>query len=94
MAEGGRIQLEDVRQTVTCGICLQLYTDPRSLKCNHTYCLGCLQGFQKSGSMKECPMCRAVTIPGKHDLVNLTSNKIASDLVKLVQKYEPTAVGK
>ena len=89
-----RIQLDDVRETVTCGICLQLFTDPRGLNCSHTYCLVCLKGFQKSSSKKECPVCRAKTIPSKHELDNLPVNKLATELVKLVHSYEPSTVGK
>lgn len=95
MAEGGsKIQLEDVKQTVTCGICLQLFTDPRSLSCSHSYCLVCLQHLQKGSSAKECPVCRASSIPPRRELESLTANKLAADLVKLVVTYEPDYKGK
>ncbi|XP_067936488.1 uncharacterized protein [Watersipora subatra] len=97
MAEGtakpeNEQQLGIVRETVTCGICLQLFTDPRRLTCSHIYCLLCLKGFQKSSSKKECPVCRALSIPGKHELDDLHVDILASNLVKLVQKHEPSSV--
>ena len=95
MAESSsKIQLDDVKETITCGICLQLFTDPRGLSCSHTFCLVCLKGFQSSNSKKECPVCRAKTIPGKSELDKLPENKLAVDLVKLVHQYEPSTVGK
>lgn len=94
-AAGSKIQLEDVKQTVTCGICLQLYTDPRVLTCEHTYCLICLQGFQTSSSKsKNCPVCREKTIPIKQDLDGLPENELAKQLVMLVHTYEPETKGK
>jgi len=95
MAAGGNSdRLDQIKEAITCGICIQLYTDPRRLTCGHSYCLICLQQFQKSTSrQKECPVCRATTIPSKNDLENLPSNKLATDLVKLVQTHDPSAIG-
>ena len=94
-APGSKIQLEDIKQSVTCGICLQLYTDPRVLTCNHTYCLTCLQGFQKSSSNKKnCPQCRDKSIPIKQELIELPANNLANQLVELVHQHEPDTRGK
>jgi len=95
MAAGGNgDRLDQIKEVMTCGICIQLYTDPRRLTCGHSYCLICLQQLQKSTSQqKECPVCRETTIPSKNDLENLPSNKLATDLVKLVQTHDPSAIG-
>ena len=94
-APGSKIQLEDIKQSVTCGICLQLYTEPRVLTCNHTYCLTCLQGFQKSASNKKnCPQCRDKSIPIKQELIELPANNLANQLVELVHQHEPDTRGK
>ena len=47
-----------------CGICLELFQDPRSLPCLHTFCRECIQRSlnEESHSLK-CPVCRA-----KHEL--------------------------
>ena len=90
-----KIQLDDIKQTVTCGICLQLFSDPRALTCGHTYCLICLQGFQKSSNKKKnCPVCRENTIPTKGDLHSLPENELARQLVILVHTHEPETKGK
>lgn len=51
----------------TCGLCSQLYTDPRMLQCLHTFCSKCLKkilGEQRLGTSLKCPTCKKpTTIP-------------------------------
>ncbi|XP_072553404.1 E3 ubiquitin/ISG15 ligase TRIM25-like [Salminus brasiliensis] len=50
-----------LEQELSCAICLQLYDDPVSLPCGHSYCLACVQSSQKSeqpGGQPRCPECR------------------------------------
>ncbi|XP_041436628.1 E3 ubiquitin/ISG15 ligase TRIM25-like [Xenopus laevis] len=52
----------DLRDELSCSICLSIYTDPVSLPCGHNFCQGCIGttwNWQKS--IKEnpsCPECR------------------------------------
>ena len=46
-----------------CGICLELFKDPRSLPCLHTFCFECLQQSLGNSHSLKCPVCRA-----KHEL--------------------------
>ena len=50
-----------------CGICKEVFTDPRVLPCVHTYCLKCIKGWSKDklpGKKLVCPLCRKeCTIP-------------------------------
>ena len=53
MAEGGTLQSAESTNSscsLTCGICLEQYKEPKILPCSHTFCLGCLK---KTLSMKE-----------------------------------------
>ncbi|XP_076875005.1 E3 ubiquitin/ISG15 ligase TRIM25 [Brachyhypopomus gauderio] len=48
-------------QELSCAICLQLYEDPVSLPCGHSFCLACVNSTQKSrspGVLPCCPECR------------------------------------
>lgn len=53
----------DVEETVTCSICNDIFTDPKTLPCLHTYCTKCiLQLYEtKSEELEEellhCPQC-------------------------------------
>ena len=47
-----------------CAICLELFQDPRSLPCLHTFCRECIQrSLNKENHSLKCPVCRA-----KHEL--------------------------
>ncbi|XP_048248540.1 E3 ubiquitin-protein ligase Midline-1-like isoform X2 [Haliotis rufescens] len=37
--------MEKVREFLTCGICQELYTDPCTLRCDHTFCRKCVTGY-------------------------------------------------
>jgi len=57
-------QLDDITE---CPICTEVYTDPRSLPCVHTYCLKCIEAWSKDkqpGDKLACPLCRKeFTVP-------------------------------
>ena len=43
-----------------CGICLELFQDPRSLPCLHTFCRECIQrSLNEENHSLNCPVCRA-----------------------------------
>ena len=43
-----------------CGICLELFLDPRSLPCLHTFCRECIQrSLNEENHSLKCPVCRA-----------------------------------
>ena len=47
-----------------CGICLELFQDPRNLPCLHTFCRECIQrSLNETDHSLKCPVCRA-----KHEL--------------------------
>uniref|UniRef100_A0A8C5PM12 Uncharacterized protein n=1 Tax=Leptobrachium leishanense TaxID=445787 RepID=A0A8C5PM12_9ANUR len=52
----------DLRDELTCSICLNVYTDPATLMCGHSFCRTCigevLDTQEGSGAYK-CPECRA-----------------------------------
>lgn len=41
---------------INCCVCHEIFNDPRSLSCGHTFCYKCILSFCKS----ECPICRKV----------------------------------
>ncbi|KAH7715402.1 RING finger protein nhl-1-like protein, partial [Aphelenchoides avenae] len=51
----------DVIEACTCGVCLELFTDPRMLPCGHTYCQKCIEPLLEGAKQKcaLCPECRS-----------------------------------
>ena len=57
--------LQKIQDQVTCGICLEPYTQPKLLKCFHVFCEKCLQSLVHRSKAQEqsltCPHCRQDT---------------------------------
>uniref|UniRef100_A0A8C5QZR0 Uncharacterized protein n=1 Tax=Leptobrachium leishanense TaxID=445787 RepID=A0A8C5QZR0_9ANUR len=52
----------DLRDELNCSICLNIYTDPVTLKCGHNFCKLCIGNVldnQKESGIYSCPECRA-----------------------------------
>ncbi|KAJ1930009.1 E3 ubiquitin ligase [Tieghemiomyces parasiticus] len=49
--------LETARQAATCAVCAELYTQPCTLECGHSFCRTCLRSWLPVN--KVCPHCRA-----------------------------------
>uniref|UniRef100_A0A1B8XZV6 Uncharacterized protein n=1 Tax=Xenopus tropicalis TaxID=8364 RepID=A0A1B8XZV6_XENTR len=57
----------DLRDELSCSICLSVYTDPVSLPCSHNFCRGCIGGVlgtQEGSGAYSCPECRAEETEG------------------------------
>ena len=53
-----------IMDDLKCGVCLELFQDPRSLPCLHTFCRECIQrSLNDENHSLKCPVCRA-----KHEL--------------------------
>ncbi|XP_068134062.1 tripartite motif-containing protein 12A-like [Hyperolius riggenbachi] len=53
----------ELRDELNCSICLNIYTDPVTLRCGHNFCRDCISRVlntqEKSGGGHSCPDCRA-----------------------------------
>ncbi|XP_056882805.1 E3 ubiquitin-protein ligase TRIM21 isoform X2 [Takifugu flavidus] len=41
-----------------CSICLDLFTNPSSTPCGHSFCLGCISEYWSSAKVCRCPLCK------------------------------------
>ncbi|XP_075422403.1 E3 ubiquitin/ISG15 ligase TRIM25-like [Ascaphus truei] len=51
----------DLREELTCPICLSIYTQPVMLRCGHNFCQGCIGSVwdsQEGSGVYTCPECR------------------------------------
>lgn len=55
------VELED--DDLTCSVCMELFLEPVTLKCAHTFCKFCIDRWKKNNSL--CPICR-VKIEGEY----------------------------
>ena len=57
--------LKKLEEQLTCAICLDHYTDPKTLLCLHSFCHQCLEGLPLDSQGKKlflsCPTCRTPT---------------------------------
>ncbi|XP_023396368.2 tripartite motif-containing protein 6 isoform X6 [Loxodonta africana] len=78
--------LVDIRDEVTCPICLELLTEPMSLDCGHSFCQACITGNSKQSEISQeggssCPVCRTSYQPG-----NLRPNRHLANIVERLRE--------
>uniref|UniRef100_UPI00358F6152 E3 ubiquitin-protein ligase TRIM11-like isoform X2 n=1 Tax=Myxine glutinosa TaxID=7769 RepID=UPI00358F6152 len=79
--------IEDSSNELTCAICLQLFEEPVSLHCGHSFCSSCLENYWESREESTaclCPNCREV-FPQKP---KLHKNVILARLVEQMKLRE------
>lgn len=47
-----------VEKYLDCPICFEIFKDPVSLGCNHSFCSNCLQKFWGKNETQICPVCK------------------------------------
>ncbi len=56
--------MDDIRDLVSCRVCIRPLYQPYTIECGHTFCYGCLVRWfdanNTNRSKKSCPDCRAV----------------------------------
>ena len=80
--------LKNLKKHVTCSICLDTYTKPKTIACLHTFCCECLERHaltsQKQGFYR-CPECQAqIGIPEGKRFDNLPSSFLHNSLLSLL----------
>uniref|UniRef100_A0A8C5PUA3 Uncharacterized protein n=1 Tax=Leptobrachium leishanense TaxID=445787 RepID=A0A8C5PUA3_9ANUR len=82
----------DLIDEVTCAICLNIYTDPVTLPCGHSFCRTCFGAVLDAQGMSgySCPECREINIIEKHVLTEPTTslkNRKCSVHKKVLEYY-------
>ncbi|XP_061815035.1 bloodthirsty-related gene family, member 12 isoform X1 [Nerophis lumbriciformis] len=78
---GGRVLNED---QFTCSICLEVFVEPVSTPCGHSFCKACLQGYWNHTKKFLCPMCKKSYTRKPEMSVNRVLAEISSQFQGLV----------
>ncbi|XP_035660710.1 tripartite motif-containing protein 2-like [Branchiostoma floridae] len=77
---------EDICEDLTCSICLELFTRPKMLPCQHTFCQDCIQHLVGGGIFFLCPYCRQLTRIPAQGVPGLPDNRMASSLCRKLKR--------
>uniref|UniRef100_A0A3P9QA36 Bloodthirsty-related gene family, member 12 n=1 Tax=Poecilia reticulata TaxID=8081 RepID=A0A3P9QA36_POERE len=77
----GRALTED---QFTCSICLEIFVEPVSTPCGHSFCKACLQGYWNHSKKFSCPMCKKSYSRRPEMSVNRVLAEISSQFQGLV----------
>ncbi|MGH0164661.1 UNVERIFIED_CONTAM: hypothetical protein FKN15_047353 [Acipenser sinensis] len=47
-----------LEEELSCAVCCEIFKDPVTLHCNHSFCKACLDQCWKEKGAQECPVCR------------------------------------
>uniref|UniRef100_A0A8C9P3Z0 Tripartite motif-containing protein 5 n=1 Tax=Spermophilus dauricus TaxID=99837 RepID=A0A8C9P3Z0_SPEDA len=79
--------LGNVKEEVTCPICLDLLTQPLSLDCGHSFCQACItSNYESMMSQKgesSCPVCRI-----SYQFENLRPNRHVANIVERLRGFK------
>ena len=83
--------LSNLKNHVSCHVCLENFTDPRMLPCQHVFCKKCITITVRRVSQK-CPICRqefGLSGNGAESLpVAFSTNSLLEDVHRLVEVVE------
>ncbi|XP_077327257.1 E3 ubiquitin-protein ligase TRIM39-like [Lithobates pipiens] len=85
----------DLRAELECSVCLNIYTDPVTLRCGHNFCRVCIDGVldtQEGSGGYSCPECRkrSRSRPALHR--NITLHNIAETFLSAQPHQEESGV--
>lgn len=86
--------VEHIKDITECAICTEVYKDPRSLPCVHTYCLKCIGDWCKNeqpGDRVACPLCRKEFAVPSNGVDELPKNFFISKLL-MIKDLEANAM--
>lgn len=81
--------IDRLAQEMRCSICLELFDNPHSLPCQHSFCYQCVMGCFRATRKMECPLCKA-PVWKRQLTTNHTLAGIVKAFVSLQQQSEGT----
>ena len=88
--------LKSLKKQVTCSICLDTHTEPKTISCLHTFCCGCLERHarvsQRQGKFR-CPECQAeIDLPHGNRFDRLPNSFFHKSLLGVLEAEDRQAI--
>ncbi|XP_065886762.1 E3 ubiquitin-protein ligase TRIM71-like [Dysidea avara] len=84
-----------IEEEITCSICGNLFTDPKTIPCLHTFCKRCIErsieSNKKMAVIVSCPLCRA-SLP-QDGIASIPTNFTINRLVEIFGKRRESGQG-
>ena len=83
---------DDIKKELECPVCQEQYSEsnrPKVLKCQHTFCKSCLEGWlrQQGGGRLSCPNCREITECSDNEINSLPTNFAYNNLGDILKAH-------
>ena len=86
-AKGSSFPLLKIQEQLTCGKCHNLYTNPKTLSCHHSFCQQCIEGLPTIPTLfVACPTCHQHTDLPDH--AGPAGFSVSPHLLEFKQIYE------
>ncbi|TNN40360.1 Triokinase/FMN cyclase [Liparis tanakae] len=67
-----------------CSICLDVFTNPSTTSCGHSYCIACISKYWNGSTIYQCPLCKK-TFPKQPELqINRTLREITNEFKSMI----------
>ncbi|CAB4012915.1 E3 ubiquitin- ligase TRIM71-like, partial [Paramuricea clavata] len=86
MAEG--LTPATIEELLTCSLCLELFREPKTLTCLHSFCKECLNEMTKTTNKYDsivCPLCRDETAIPESGIEGLPTNFFIKNLLEVAE---------
>ena len=89
--------LNNLHEEVSCSVCMNTFTDPKTLPCLHVFCLHCLNEILRTSGRHDiiaCPECRKeIQAPRSGNLEDLPTNFRINSLLDALAIKECSVIG-